>query len=122
MAAVLEYLRARPKAAYREVADAVGKYGHKIYPVVYGRAQALLGIVRMKKRGKGRGPKRTREIAIRPAARIVRRGRRTRTATGAADQLKTFLADYEALRRERDEMRAALEAARRAISPVLTSR
>lgn len=117
MAAIVDYLKEHRKAEYRDVVDAVAKNGHKIFPVMYGRAQALLGIVRMRKRGAG--GKRVAARRRRSTRTVARRAGRSRVRAGGLDQLKGFLADYEELRRERDALRDALEAAHRAIAKVV---
>jgi hypothetical protein len=39
-------------AAYKDIAEAAAKKKLKIYPIMYGRAQALLGIVKAAPRGR----------------------------------------------------------------------
>jgi hypothetical protein len=48
-----------------------------------------------------------------------RRGRPPKAAVGSGDSLKAFLAEYEELKRDRNALREALEAARRAIAMVV---
>ena len=50
----LDYLRADRKAAFADVRDAAAKKKLKLYPIMYGRAQALLGIVKQAPRGQGK--------------------------------------------------------------------
>lgn len=120
MGALVDYLRAHPRAEYREVLKVVGRKGHQIYPVMYGRAQVLLGIVRTKKRhGTSEGPKRSAPADTRTMTPAVRRSGRNTLPTGAAAHLRQFLAEYEDLRRERDALREALRAARKAIAGVV---
>ncbi len=49
---MLATLKENKRAKFSEVAEAAKKAGHKIYPIMYGRAQALLGIVKMRARKK----------------------------------------------------------------------
>lgn len=50
---LLDYMKKHPKAAYGDAAAAAATAGHKLYPIVWGRAQALLGRVKSKPRGTG---------------------------------------------------------------------
>src|SRR5690606_26993894 len=43
-----------PKAVYADAAAAAEKAGHKIYPIMWGRAQTLMGRVKSKPRGSGK--------------------------------------------------------------------
>ena len=60
---ITDYLRANKKAPFAEVRDAAAKKGHAIYPVSYGKAQAMLGIVKMSKRGEGKAARATKAKA-----------------------------------------------------------
>ncbi len=109
MAAVMEYLKAHPKAEYREVAEAVGKNGHKIFPVVYGRAQALLGIVRAKARTRGERGMQTAVIPVAPP--------RPRTLKASTESISfaELLASCDGIRGQVEALRAAIEAKAAAI-------
>lgn len=50
----VEYLKKNPGAAFAEVRDAAEKKKLTIYPIMYGRSQALLGIIKAKPRGEGK--------------------------------------------------------------------
>lgn len=56
--AAFEYMMKKmkddPKATYADVAAACKKAGHSVFPIMWGRAQALLGRVKMKPRGQGK--------------------------------------------------------------------
>lgn len=51
---ILEHLKKNKKASYAEVKAAAEKRKLSIYPIMYGRAQALLGYVKSKPRGQGK--------------------------------------------------------------------
>lgn len=51
---ILASLKKNKKATYAEVKAAAEEKGLVIYPIMYGRAQALLGYVKMKPRGQGK--------------------------------------------------------------------
>lgn len=50
----LEYLKKDRKAAFADVRDAAAKKRMVLYPIMYGRAQAILGIVKQAPRGHGK--------------------------------------------------------------------
>ncbi|MBM4060822.1 MAG: hypothetical protein FJ265_06970 [Planctomycetes bacterium] len=54
---IVECLKGNRAASYADIAEAAGKKRLKIYPIMYGRAQALLGIVKSAKRGEGKAAK-----------------------------------------------------------------
>jgi len=78
---ILQSLKKNKKATYAEIKQAAEKKKLEIYPIMYGRAQAMLGIVKQAKRGQGkaakakaakaaggkRGPGRPRKNAAAPA-------------------------------------------------------
>jgi hypothetical protein len=50
----VEFLKKNPGATFAEVRDAADKKKLTIYPIMYGRSQALLGIIKAKPRGEGK--------------------------------------------------------------------
>lgn len=77
---IVNSLKSNRGAAYRDIAESAAKKKLKVYPIMFGRAQALLGIVKMAARGEGkaarkkaglppkRGPGRPRKNAVAPGA------------------------------------------------------
>lgn len=55
-----KYLRKKPEATFAEIRDAAEEAGLKIYPIVFGRAKALEGLVKVAPYG---SKKRAREAA-----------------------------------------------------------
>lgn len=51
---ILASLKKNPKATYKEIAAAAAKKKLKVFPIMFGRAQAMLGIVKQAPRGKGK--------------------------------------------------------------------
>ena len=51
---IVNSLKSNRAAAYKDIAEAAAKKKLKIYPIMFGRAQALLGIVKMAPRGQGK--------------------------------------------------------------------
>ena len=100
---IVAALRRNPKAVYANIRDAAARKRLTIYPVMFGRAKLLLGLVKAKpkkkakvsKRGPGRPPKTG-------AKRRVGRPRKTSTAGGA---LENIVAQIGEMQRERDRLR-----------------
>ncbi len=51
---LMKFMKSKPKAAYADAAAAAKRAGHTIYPIMWGRAQMLLGRVKAKPRGDGK--------------------------------------------------------------------
>ena len=64
------YLRRSPKATYAQVKKAADKKKIKLWPISYGRAQALEGIVKSKPRGSGKTAKKKAKTKV-----VKKRGR-----------------------------------------------
>lgn len=71
---LIRFMKKRPKAAYADAAEACEKAGHKVFPIMWGRAQLLLGRA---KPGAGKAKK----AAARKAA-AGRPGNGRRTSAG----------------------------------------
>ena len=54
---IVESLKSNKGAAYSEIKEAADKKKLKIFPIMFGRAQALLGIVKQAPRGQGKAAK-----------------------------------------------------------------
>ena len=54
---IIAALKKDPKATYKDIAAAAAKKKLKVFPIMFGRAQAMLGIVKQAKRGKGKAAK-----------------------------------------------------------------
>ena len=101
MELVLEQLRENPDLEYKDLQETASQRGFVIYPIMYGRAKALLGLVptaprgsRKKPRGKGK----------------TLRGDRARAASGSPiESLEAMLGELKDVALERDRLRRALE-------------
>jgi hypothetical protein len=65
---IVESLNSNRSAAYKDIAEAAAKKKLKIYPIMFGRAQALLGIVKAAPRGQGKAAKAAKAKAAKTAA------------------------------------------------------
>ena len=54
---IVAALKKNPKATYKDITTAAAKKKLKLFPVMFGRAQAMLGIVKQAARGKGKAAK-----------------------------------------------------------------
>ena len=108
---VIAALKRNRKASFATIRDNAAKKRLKIYPIVYGRAQAQLGIVKMSKRGQGkkarqlakkRGPGRPRKVEAR---RGPGRPRKSQAARGLDD----IVAQISGLQKDRDRLAVTLE-------------
>lgn len=90
-----KFMERKPNAVYADARAAAEKAGHTIYPIMWGRAQTLLGRVKSKKRGTGKtamakqaaaaskAPRAGKKTAKRKTAK-KRVGRPRKTATSSA--------------------------------------
>jgi hypothetical protein len=111
MSFILDYLKRNKEAPYAEVQTAAKGEGHAVFPVMYGRAKGILGLIPVRRRGTGAGP-------VLP--RVPRgRGGRSVLRVGSLQELKQFLASFREVQAERDRLREAIEqiatAARKAL-------
>ena len=60
---IVERLKKNPSTPYAEIAEAASKKKLTIYPIMFGRAQALLGIVKQSPRGQGKAARAKAEAA-----------------------------------------------------------
>src|SRR5262245_52805263 len=51
---IVNTLKANRGASYADISESAAKKKLKVYPIMFGRAQALLGIVKMAPRGQGK--------------------------------------------------------------------
>ena len=121
---VKAYLTKKPKAAYADVRAAAEKAGFKIFPIVYGRAKALLGLVPSKPRGSGKAARAKKAAARKaaPAPAPRKRGRPAKAATTAkasVSDVGSLVAAVREMQADRARMRAALAKIRDVIDAAL---
>ena len=71
---IVDALKSNRSAAYKDIAEAAAKKKLTIYPIMFGRAQALLGIVKAAPRGQGKMAKAKAAKAAPAAAAPAKRG------------------------------------------------
>ena len=117
---IVDYLKSDKAASYADIRVAAEKKGFIVWPIMYGKAKAILGMVPVAKRGHGKAAKAAR--LGRPAATAtVKRGpgrppksAATGGSLGSLDALIGALKDGESerhrLRKALDQIRGILEA------------
>jgi len=109
------FVKKKPKAEFKEVQAAGKKKGLVIYPIVYGRAKALEGLVKVapygskKKKKSGRGPGRPK------GSKNKRTATSPHSVATAMDSLESVIAAMRKSNQERERYQKAL----RKISDIL---
>ena len=101
MQLILEHLREDPQASYADIRDAAAEQGMKIYPIMYGRALALLGLVEVAPRGTRKRKQAEREMEA------------------GADAIESMVAAVRQAEQDRARYKAALQAIARTLRSVL---
>lgn len=99
---IVASLKKNSKASYKDIAAAAAKKKLKVYPIMFGRAQAMLGIVKQAPRGKGKATK----------AKAVKRGpgRPRKNAAPALDgSLESIVAAVKSSEVAKERYRGALQ-------------
>lgn len=117
----IEYLKRDRKAAFAEIRDAAAKKKMTLYPIMYGRAQALLGIVKQAPRGQGKAKKAEAAKAAKAAAPVKRGpGRPRKNALPAVTgTIEGIVAAVKASEQDKARYRAALERIQSILSDAL---
>ena len=106
------YLRKKPKAPFAEIRDAAKKKRITLYPISFGRAQALEGIVKVRPYGSKKKAKATtkKRGPGRPKGSKNKRGpgRPPKSRTGL-DSIENLVSTLKTLQRERDDAVRALD-------------
>jgi len=106
---IVAALKKNPKATYKDIAAAAAKKKLKVFPIMFGRAQAMLGIVKQAKRGKGKAAKaKAKAVKATPAKRGP--GRPRKNAAPALDgSIESIVAAVKSSERDKARYRGALE-------------
>lgn len=104
-----DFLSKHPKAEYAEFKDAAVKKGVTVFPIVYGRAKALLGLVPTAPRGSGKRAKKKKAAEAKRAGTTRRGSGRPRTSSNALDTLGTLVTAMKKSDQDRERYKRALE-------------
>jgi hypothetical protein len=108
---IRQALRRDRGASFGDIKGKAEKKGLKIYPIMYGRAQALEGIVKMRPRGQGK--------AARKSAGGIRRGPGRPPKSASLASLEAVIHAMRDSDRQREVCRRALEQIQRIVQNVL---
>jgi hypothetical protein len=119
---IVESLKKNRKVTYAEIAEAARPKRLAVYPIMFGRAQAMLGIVKMSPRGQGKARKaaasKTRTTGA-PARRGPGRPRKAASSAFDAGSLEGIIAAVKGSEQAKDRYRGALERIQAVISQAL---
>ena len=120
---IVSALKKNPKATYKDIAAAAAKKKMKLFPVMFGRAQAMLGIVKQAARGKGKAAKAKAskaKILSAPAKRGPGRPRKN-PAPSFDGSLESIVAAVKSSEQAKARYRSALEKIHAIISDALAN-
>jgi len=122
---IVEQLKKNKGVEYSEVKAAADKKGMTIHPIMYGRAKALLGYVKVAARGKGKSAQaKAAKAATSGAVAAPKRGpgrpRKNPVAAGIdTSSLDGIIAAVKSSQQEKDRYRSALEKIQQVLASVL---
>src|SRR5262245_56032014 len=103
---IVSQLKKNPKVAYADVQARAKSKRLTIYPIMYGRAQALLGLVKMSPRGSGKRAKAATRTPAAPAANGRRRRRGAAAGSGdPLDALRNLVSNVRTTERTNEDLR-----------------
>ena len=120
---IVAALKKNPKATYKDIAAAAAKKKMKLFPVMFGRAQAMLGIVKQAARGKGKAAKAKAskaKVLATPAKRGPGRPRKN-AAPSFDGSLESIVAAVKSSEQAKARYRGALEKIHSIISDALSN-
>lgn len=101
-----EYLKKKPKAPFAEIRDAAAEKKIKLYPISFGRAQSLEGLVKTKPRAVGESKKAKATVAKKRGRPV---GSKNKPKAGVAlPGLDGLVANIKLLQKERDDALSTL--------------
>jgi hypothetical protein len=119
---IVAALKKNPKAAYKDIAAAAAKKKLKVFPVMFGRAQAMLGIVKQAARGKGKVAKAKAKAKAQAGTGVVKRGPgRPRKNAAPVAKLDGSLESIVAAVKSSEQAKARYRGALEKIQAILSS-
>ena len=113
---IVDSLKSNRGAKYSDIAEAAAKKRLKIFPIMFGRAQALLGIVKSAPRGQGKMARKSRGESV--AKRGPGRPRKS-TLSGFDGTLDGIVAAVKSSEQAKAKYRGALERIQSILADVL---
>lgn len=117
---IVDSLKSNKAATYAEIKEAADKKKLKIFPIMFGRAQALLGIVKQAPRGQGKAAKAKAAAASGAPKRGPGRPPKAKTASASFDgTLEGIVAAVKGSEQAKAKYRQALERIQGILADVL---
>jgi hypothetical protein len=119
---IVAQLKRNPKVAYADVKERASKKRLEIYPIMYGRAKALLGLVPVAARGESKSNKKnkiTKRGPGRPRGATGRRPGRPPKISAPLAAVQDLVSNIEAHARENADLRDTLTKIRTMIDRIL---
>jgi hypothetical protein len=118
---IVDALKSDRNAQYKDIAEAAGKKKMKVFPIMFGRAQALLGIVKSSPRGQGKAA-RAKATAAGASGAVAKRGPgrpRKNAVAGFDGTLEGIVSAVKSSEQAKAMYRGALERIQAILSDVL---
>jgi hypothetical protein len=109
---IVASLKRNPNISYADVRAGAQRKSLTVYPIMYGRAKALLGLVKVSPRGSKKKAKLGKRGPGRPPKLGKRGPGRPRKTSDPLDALQAMVADYRNTERELARLRQALASIR----------
>ncbi|MBZ0154185.1 MAG: hypothetical protein K8J09_21885 [Planctomycetes bacterium] len=109
---IVESLKSNRDAKYADIQAAAAKKKLKIYPIMFGRAQTLVGIVKAAPRGQGKAARaKAKAAGVAPVAAMPKRGpgRPPKQKSTTFDSLEGIVNAVKSSEQAKNRYRAALE-------------
>ena len=113
---IVSSLKSNRGTSYKDIAEAATKKRLKVYPIMFGRAQALLGIVKMAPRGQGKAARAKAGLAPR---RGPGRPRKNAAAASFSGTIEGIVAAVKGSEQAKARYRGALEKIQTILAAVL---
>lgn len=106
---IVDTLKSNKSASYADIKAAADKKGFTVWPIMYGKAKALLGMVPVAKRGQGKAAKAARSVGRPPVAGVKRGPGRPPKSAALASSLDALIGALKDGDSERQRLRRALD-------------
>lgn len=109
---IVDYLKSDKSASYADIRVAAEKKGFIVWPIMYGKAKAILGMVPVAKRGHGKAAKAARlgrPVATATVKRGPGRPPKSAAAVSSFDSLDALIGALKDGESERHRLRKALD-------------
>lgn len=103
-----QYLRDKPEATFAEIRDAGAEQDMKIYPIVYGRAKALLGLVKVAPYGSRKKQREADRLARSAGTQPLATASASAEGSTALDNIEAMIQGVRDNHQDRERYRQAL--------------